>query len=120
MKAVIALLFFTSSALAQVQVYENFFMQVRLPDIVAGPVSQNQALNNTTATLAEVCNRGVEDAFVAFGGVSVVADPNLSEYVGAGTCVHISVSGTTNEAVITTDVFGLGTLITTMLGTGNP
>lgn len=119
MRTLAALLLSTVTAWAQVQMYSNFQLIARAPDMVANATSQNIALP-PNGTLAIVCNRGIEDAYINFGAVTVAADPVGSILLGAGTCGRYSVVGFSNMAAISSFSFGQGDLITTMVGTGNP
>ena len=123
--AVIAAAIYATHASAQsgAQVYSSFLLSSRAPNIVAGPASTNESFGlpiGVSAPVARVCNTGPVIAYVAVGGVTVAADPNLSMPVLPGACVSLNATGSTNIAAITDPLATDTSTLLVMLGSGSP
>lgn len=97
--------------------YGAFFLTARAPDVVATTTSQRIALG-ASVTVARVCNLGPDNAYVALGGTTITASASGSTLVIPGQCINMAAASTTNMAAVATS--DLGTLLQTMLGSGNP
>lgn len=104
------------------QVYHSFLLTARAPNIVATPTSQNEFFGlpqGVTAPVALVCNAGPVVAYVAVGGVTIAADPDLSMPVLPGKCSSLNATGSTNIAAITDPLASDTPTLLIMLGSGS-